>query len=110
MYEERLQRLGLPTLEERRERGDLIMVYKHIRGMEKVDREDWMVWSEGERRGHGKKLRKTRCCKDIKKYSFPYRCVDIWNGLGREVVEAESVQSFKSKLDKRRYGDRTARA
>ena len=54
-YDERLQRLGLPTLEERRERGDLITVYKHMTGMEKLDREDWMVWDDREGRGHGEK-------------------------------------------------------
>lgn len=26
--------------------------------------------------------------KDIKKYSFPYRCVDEWYGLDREIIDA----------------------
>lgn len=35
-YEERLHKLDLQTLEERW-RGDMITVYKHMRGMEKLD-------------------------------------------------------------------------
>lgn len=109
-YEERLRSLGLPTLEDRRKRGDLITVYKHMRGIERLDREDWFVWNDDEHRGHGRKLKKTRCRKDIKKFSFPYRCVDEWNKLDMVVIEARNVHEFKGKLDKCRYGDRSVRA
>ena len=34
------------------------------------------------------------------KYSFCYRIVDIWNRLPSERVEAKSVYSFESRLDK----------
>lgn len=109
-YEERLDRLGLVTLEERRKRGDLITLYKYVKGLESTDRENFLVREEGEFRGHGKRIKKTRCLKDIKKYTFPYRCVEEWNRLDREIVEAVSIQSFKEKLDKYRNGDRTVRA
>ena len=38
-YEERLRVMNLPTLEQRRERGDLIQVYKLMNGMDEVDNE-----------------------------------------------------------------------
>lgn len=60
-------RLGLPTMEERRER-DLIAVYRAM----KKNRDDLFVL---ETRGHRKKLRK-RCLRDIKKTYFSYRCID----------------------------------
>jgi ribonuclease P/MRP protein subunit RPP40 len=36
-YNERLEQLGLTTLETRRQRGDLIQTFKIIRGFEKVE-------------------------------------------------------------------------
>ncbi|MPC26258.1 hypothetical protein E2C01_019394 [Portunus trituberculatus] len=44
--------------------------------------------------------------RNIKKFSFPHRIVDIWNGLSDEIVVAESVHKFKAKLDKCRYTTR----
>ena len=39
-------------------------------------------------RGHSKKIKKKNwCLEDIKKYSFPHRTVDIWNGLKEEVLQ-----------------------
>ena len=56
-YEERLARLQLSNLEKRREGGDLITLYRLMNGMEQLDREDLLVYSERERdtRGHGRK-------------------------------------------------------
>ena len=44
-YEERLNKLGLFSLERRRLRGDLIEVYKIMRGMDRVDRQ--RLFSQG---------------------------------------------------------------
>lgn len=109
-YEERLKEMGLPTLQDRRERGDLITMYKIVKGIEKIDRQDLVLLAneEGRRtRGHSKKIRKSKCSGDIRKYSFPHRTVDIWNGLSEEVVAADNVHKFKEKLDRWRHGDRT---
>ena len=46
-------------------------------------------------RGHGKKLRNLQCTRDIKKYSFPHRAVDTWNGLDIDIVNAASVHNYK---------------
>jgi len=40
------------------------------------------------------------CRYDIRKCSFYYRVVNVWNSLPDYVVEADSVNSFKSRLDK----------
>ena len=37
LYEERLKRLNLQTLEQQRERRDVIVVYRLMNGIEKVD-------------------------------------------------------------------------
>ena len=91
-------------LESRRERGDLIIVYKMVNGMDRIG-EDLLKLDTGSTRGHSKKLKKERCVRDIKKYSFPHRVVDTWNGLEEGVVQATSVHRFKAELDKSRSRD-----
>ena len=85
-YEERLNMLKLPSLEQRRERGDLITMYKGVKGIERVDREDLFRTETGRTRGHDFKMKKTRCKGDIKKFSFPNRSIDTWNMLNCETV------------------------
>ena len=109
-YEERLKEMNLPTLQDRRERGDLITMYKLVNGMERIDGQNLVTVIGGgnsRTRGHSKKILKSQCLRDVKKYSFPHRVVDAWNGLSEEVVLAPSVHAFKEGLDKYRYGDRT---
>ena len=108
-YDQRLEKLSLPTLEKRRERGDLIAMYRILSGIEKLDRDDIVVRDRRSVRKHGKKVKMSVCNKDIKKYSFPQRIVGTWNGLEKEIVEAKTIHCFKEKLDKSRYRDGTAR-
>jgi len=39
------------------------------------------------------------CHYNIRKYSFCARMVNIWNSLPNEVVEADTVNAFKYRLD-----------
>ena len=54
----------------------------------------------GSTRNNKFKLRNEMCRYDIRKCSFCYRVVNVWNSLPDYVVEADSVISFKSRLDK----------
>ena len=94
--------MGLTTLESRRERGDLINVYRMMHGMDKTG-EDLLKRDTRITRGHGKKLKKERCVRDIKKYSFPHRVITVWHGLDEHTVNASSVHCFKARLDRVRY-------
>ncbi|XP_076059106.1 uncharacterized protein LOC143035878 [Oratosquilla oratoria] len=68
-YEQRLSKLELPTLEQRRERGDLLAIYRIMKGMEVLDREDLLKWDKRKTRGHEKKLKKDSYRRDLKKNS-----------------------------------------
>ncbi len=80
-YEERLDKLQLPTLEERRKRGETNMLYKCVEGKEKIDSNGYIIPSQLPSRGHSKKLYKKRLKKDVRKFSFPHRATDQWKAL-----------------------------
>ena len=51
-------------------------------------------------RGHDLCLEKFRSRNDLRKYFFTNRVVNNWNSLPSHVMHADSVNSFKSRLDK----------
>ena len=53
-------------------------------------------------RGHKYKLQKSRSRLDIRKHYFSQRVVDKWNSLPADIVQAQSVNSFKNMYDKYR--------
>ena len=102
-YSDRLKFTGLTTLEDRRDRGDLIEVFKFVKGFSKVNTSKFFVFSKGTRtRGHEYKLQKSRSRLDIRKHCFSQRVVDKWNSLPAAIVQAQSVNSFKNMYDKYR--------
>lgn len=101
----RLRALKLPTLVYRRTRGDMIDTYKFLTA--KYDMHCCpkfnlrsSVISDIATRGNMYKLMPVRCKYALRKNFLTNRIVHIWNSLPNNVVSAESVNSFKSKLDK----------
>lgn len=100
-YESRLRETGLTSLQARRNRGDLIQVFKLVKGIDKLDYRTFFQFAESNRtRGHRYKLVKKRCSLNLRKNFFSQRVVDIWNKLPESVVEATTVNAFKNRLDK----------
>jgi hypothetical protein len=99
-YEDRLNELKLTTLNDRRIRGDMIMTYKMLNGLEKVDINNILLLNRNNnRRGNSKKLMKIGCRLDIRKFSFSMRVTDNWNRLSDSVVTSTSLNSFKNSYD-----------
>ena len=96
--EERRKELGLMKLEERRERGDLIEVFKILNGLTRINpREFWEV--RDARNG-------VRLVKELapngrrqRQSFFSYRVVQKWNLLPTQVKNAPSLNVFKNRLD-----------
>ena len=66
-YEERLSKLGPFSLERRQLRGDLIEVYKIMKGIDRVNRGKLFPMIETHRtRGHGLRVRGERYNTDIR--------------------------------------------
>jgi len=101
-YEERLHQLRLWTLEERRNRADVIEVFKMAHGVSAIFLDEMFHLDISRRtRGHSLKLIKYRCNKDVKKY-FLFRVISKWNMLDDTTVTAKTVNSFKTKLEMER--------
>ena len=101
-YPERLQKMGLYSLEQRRVRGDLIETYKILNGMERINLSGMFTISSHVRsRGHSFKLYKPALKKGLnfRKNFFSYRVISTWNSLPASVVMAKDTNQFKNNLD-----------
>ena len=100
-YEDRLRTLNLFSMKRRRLRGDLIETFKIIKQIDKVDPEFFFQSSlTPSLRGHPYKLFKPRVLTRNRLHSFSVRVVEAWNKLPCNVVTADSVTTFKQRLDK----------
>jgi hypothetical protein len=100
-YPVRLQKLNLWSLEERRNRADLIAVYKMKQGYSKLCFED-LFEVDTSRRSCGLSC-KLKCNnnhgnKDLRRFFFSQRVVNRWNGFSEDRVLAITQMAFKSRL------------
>jgi len=99
-YEARLEILQLWSLEERRNRSDLIEVYKMMHGFTDVPVSTFFqTAAESCTHGHSMKLVKSHCHTDSRLYFFSHCVVTRWNILSQEIVSAPSVNSFERHLN-----------
>lgn len=105
-YEQRLDKIWISNLEQRRNRGDLIQQYKFFNNLNKI------LWHhpntkanvEGpadNTRGRSHKLVKqlTHNCKQREDF-FTNRIVKAWNKPPHSIINSGSVNQFKDKSDK----------
>ena len=101
-YLERLQHLGLTSLEERRIIFDLTLVYKMFHGLIDLKIEDFFTLNQNSTRGHNFKLNVCYSRVNYRKYFFSNRIVPIWNNLPSDSVNSQSLYAFKKSVN--RYG------
>ena len=101
-YKERLQKLHLPTLSYRRMRGDMIELFKHHNSYDEKSLSCYFRRRTKLNRGHNLQLERN-FSKDGKRgsqqNSFYFRTTKMWNELPKSVAEAETLDTFKNRLD-----------
>ena len=103
-YEERLQELGMTTLQDRRLYLDLIEVYKIVNCISCPDpRIFFTLTGENTRRhtrftSYQKNIIQQRANLDIRKHFFSQRIIEPWNKLPTSIKESNSISCFKTRL------------
>ncbi len=103
-YEEMLAQLNLFSLEKRRLRGKIIDCFKILKGFANVDsRKVFSIDKTSRTRINGVKIRCKQIQLDCTKFFFNNDVVREWNKLPFFVVQCDTINSFKNKLDRTIY-------
>ena len=99
-YSERLKKMNLPRLYDRRIRGDMIETYKIVSGVENLNSRRLFQMSTFQGRSHSKKLYPKYARLNLRKHWFTQRVIAKWNSLSQDEVVANKTSSFKARYDK----------
>jgi len=98
-YRERLEHLGLRSLEERQNRADIIEMFKMAKSWSAIPLESMLESSTTKHlRGHTLKLVKHRSTLEVRHNFCTERRVNRWNSLDQQVLDVDSVSCFKKHL------------
>ena len=103
-YEDRLRKLQLPTLQYRRLQGDMIEVFKILKGKYDKTVTDFLPLQQDSstslsNRGQSLKLYWLGAEKGARQDFFTIQVANNWNRLPSEVVESPTLMIFEMKLD-----------
>ena len=99
-YEARLKKLDMFSLRHRRLRGDLIEVFKFVKGQDQGYLNGMFEFSTNDyTRGHNLKLKVRYSRTRLRQSFFAVRVVKHWNELPGDIVNSSSLNRFKTSLD-----------
>ena len=104
-YELRLVDLNIQSLTKRRERGDLIQIFKIIKGIDDIKLDKGVNFNNSsvqqmKLRGHSYRMAREIVRNCPQRHNFlTNRVVNLWNKLPKTIENTESVNSFKNLLD-----------
>jgi len=103
-YDTKLRLTGMSTLEQRRQRGDLLEAFKIMNNMSVLNKDDFFTFVQDrhniDTRSHSDNLLVPEKCRlNIRKNFFSCRIVNAWNDLPYWVRHASSINDFKNQYD-----------
>ncbi len=99
-YEVQLDRLNLFTFEKRRPRGDMIQVFKYLNKFSNVNHSKlFKLQTNSRTRNSGEAFQAKRCNTDTDRSYFSNRVFRHRSSLPAEVVNGESINSIKKRID-----------
>ena len=95
-YSERLEYLGWPTLNSRREFLSLVQLFKFINGFSRVDLCNYLTFSNSRTRStNNVKIWTPYARTNILKNSFWYKYIKIWNDSPNDIISSSSASKLK---------------
>ena len=99
-YPARLEKAQLSTLELRRMRADLCLCYNIVhQNVDSAVSNFFEIEPSSLTRGHSWKLKSSVPRLDSRLHFFSHRITRVWNSLSEKTVSANSISSFKARLD-----------
>ena len=99
-YPERLKSLNITTLAYRRQRTDILQVFRIVKKIDRIPFESFFSYNTQSTRGHSYKLEKPRASTKLRQNFFSHRTIDLWNNLPEKAVKCDTINSFKNAIEK----------
>ena len=78
----------------------MIQVFKIVTGIDHIDKDSlFPSAADISTRGHSQKIFKKRSRLKIRRTSFSQRIVNDWNSLPENIVDSETLDQFKARLE-----------
>ena len=103
-YKERLEEIGLMSLETKRIRFDMIETFKMLNSFSDVDYTNWFnlipptAWQTRSNTGY-MNLERSFARTQVRENFFSVRVPPIWNSLPDDIKKSRTIQSFKKQFD-----------
>ena len=92
-----LNHLNWDTLQERRNKSRVTMIFKILNGLVAID-SDKLIPSSRRTRGHNQRFQPIATRTNYHKFSFFPSAITLWNSLPPNLVEATDIDIFKDRL------------
>ncbi len=79
----------------------MIQAYKILKKIDRIDPSKCFIQTKYKgTRSHSMKLFKPQFESELRRHAFSQRIIDDWNSLTEKIVNSESLDIFKRRLDK----------